>query len=107
MTDAKGSVTVLIDGKGSRSGTQAYANNTYQRWDIPVGKWRGQKGVTMTIKGHESQPAYHRHRLLRLLFDDFTVTPSDDARLRSRSPGWGCAGRARPHCGLDVRRRTP
>jgi Zn-dependent metalloprotease len=66
-----GSVTVLLNGTKVAHFTQAYANNSYIRWDIDAHKFRGKKGVKMLIKCHENASAGY----FGALFDDFTVTP--------------------------------
>jgi Zn-dependent metalloprotease len=73
--DSGGSVKVFLNGKRVATFTQAYANNSYIRWDVDVHKFRGKKGVNLVIKGHENAPAFPGTGYFFALLDDFTVTP--------------------------------
>ena len=73
--DSGGTVNVFLNGTKVAHFTQAYANNSYIRWDVDVHKFRGKKGVKMVIKGHENAPAFPGTGYFFALLDDFTATP--------------------------------
>jgi hypothetical protein len=72
--DSGGTVKVFLNGTRVAQFTQAYANNSYIRWDIDVHKFRGKKGVNLVIKSHEKAPSTQQGYFFALL-DDFTATP--------------------------------
>jgi Zn-dependent metalloprotease len=72
--DSGGTVSVFMNGTRVARFTQAYANNSYIRWDVDVHKFRGEKGVKLLIKSHEKAPSLTGGYFFALL-DDFTLTP--------------------------------
>lgn len=69
----RGTVDVLVNGNliPDHAGhfDQRYANNTYQRWDVPVSQWAG-RTLPMSIRIATSRGGY-----FQVLLDDFTLTP--------------------------------
>ena len=71
-----GTVDIRIDGTlipfGDGHWDQTFANNTYQRWDVPVDAWAGQ---TVTLVDHRTPGRPRPTGYFQVLLDDFSLTP--------------------------------
>lgn len=66
-----GTVTATFNGNTVATWDGSYANNTYQRWDVPLAAYAGQTG-TLVISSTES--VFVSGDYFQVLLDDFTLT---------------------------------